>query len=166
MANKITLLDSEKITYENVFDLKELYKHLYEWLTWRKYDVSEKKYKLKVKPTGNDMEIKWEATKFIDEYSMFLIEMKALLVGVTDVEVQKDGAKIKMQKGEITIDVSAHLITDRQDVWASRPHFIFLQRFYEKYLYKGAIDRMKGELWKVGWDFYNEAKAFLNLYRF
>lgn len=167
MANKITLLDTEKITYEGVFDLKELYKHLYEWLAWRKYDISEKKYKEKVKSTGKDMEIMWEANKDIDEYSQFKIEMKAVLIAVNDVEVQKEsGAKVKMQKGEISIAVSAHLITDRLEVWQGKPAFSFLQRFYEKYLYKGSIDRMKGELWKVGWDFYNEAKAFLNLYKF
>lgn len=166
MANKITLLDNEKIVYEGVFDLKELYKHLYEWLTWRKYDVSEKKYKEKVKPTGKDMEIVWEATKEIDEYSLFMLAMRATLVAVSDVEVQKEHAKVKMQKGEITIEVSAHLITDRQEMWTSKPYLAFLQKFYEKYLYKGAMDRMKAELWKLGWDFYNEAKAFLNLYRF
>lgn len=166
MANKITLLDSEKISYDSVFDLKELYKHLYEWLTWRKYDVSEKKYKEKIKPTGKDMEIQWEANRDIDEYSSFRIEMKAQLIGVNDVEVAKDGSKVKMQKGEINIQVSAHLFTNRQELWESKAMLSFLQKFYEKFLYKGAIDRMKAELWKQGWDFYNEAKAFLNLYRF
>ncbi len=166
MANQITLLDGEKITFEGIFDLKELYKHLYEWLTWRKYDIAEKKYKEKIRPTGKDMEIKWEANKDIDEYSSFLIEMRAVLVGINDVEVQKDSAKVKMQKGEITIYISAHVITDKMEIWQARPSFSFLQKFYEKYLYKGSIDRMKAELWKVGWDFHNEAKAFLNLYRF
>jgi len=166
MANKITLLDSEKITYDGVFDLKELYKHLYEWLTWRKYDVSEKKYKEKIKPTGKDMEIEWQANKDIDEYSSFQVEMKALLIGVADVEVQKENIKVKMQKGEINVKVSAHLITDRMETWTAKPQLAFLQKFYERYLYKSTMDRMKGEVWKVGWDFYNEVKAFLNLYRF
>ena len=166
MANKITLLDSEKITFNGVFDLKELYEHLYEWLNWRKYDVSERKYKEKIKPTGKDMEIKWEANKDIDEYSSFRIEMEAMLFGINDVEVQKDTAKVKMQKGEINVKVSAHLITDRKEMWQSRPQFSFLQAFYEKYLYRGAVERMKSEVWKIGWDFYNEVKAFLNLYTF
>jgi len=166
MGSKIVLLDGEKIGYDGVFDLKELYKHLYEWLSWRKYDVAEKNYKEKVKPTGKDIEIKWEAARIIDEYSMFIIELKTRIIGLTDVEVQKDSAKVKMQKGDIALDISAFILTDRQEMWASKPHFVFLQKFYEKYLYKGSIDRMKGELWKVGWDFFNEAKAFLNLYRF
>jgi len=166
MANKIALLEGEKITYDGVFDLRELYKHLYEWLTWRKFDVAEKKYKEKVKATGKDISIKWEATKDLDEYSSFTIEMNANLIGLNDVEVQKESAKVKMQKGEISIDVSASLITDKMEIWQSKPAFSFLQKFYEKYLYKGSIDKMKAELWKTGWDFYNEVKAFLNLYRF
>ncbi|MFH0868807.1 MAG: hypothetical protein V1839_01120 [archaeon] len=126
----------------------------------------KKKYKEKVKPTGKDMEIQWEANKDIDEYASFRIEMKAQLLGINEVEVQKDGAKVKMQKGEISISVSAHLITNRLEAWEAKPGLSFLQKFYEKFLYKSSIERMKAELWKTGWDFYNEAKAFLNLYRF
>lgn len=166
MTGKIVLLDSEKITYEGIFDMGEFYKHVYEWLAWRKYDVSEKKYKEKIKPAGKEMEIVWSAGRDLDEYSAFKIDVQMLIIGLNDVEVQKNGAKIKMQKGEITIYVSAYIATDRQDFWVSRPQFAFLQKFYEKYLYRSAIETMKGELWKQGWDFFNECKAFLNLYKF
>jgi hypothetical protein len=166
MANKLTLLDGEKMIYEGVFDLGELYKHAYTWFTWRKLDVSEKKYKEKMKATGKEIEIEWQVNRDIDEYSKFSHDIKWRMRDINDVEVQKDSAKVKMQKGEITIEVTSSLITDRQDIWAAKPHFTFLKAFYEKYLYKGSIDRMKKELWKQGWDFYNEMKAFLNLYKY
>jgi len=41
-----------------------------------------------------------------------------------------------------------------------------LQSFFEKYLYAGTFERLKLELWKEGWDFYNEMKAYLDVYHF
>ncbi len=166
MAGKIALLDGEKIIYDGVFDLGELYKHAHQWFTWRKYSVSEKKYKEKMKSTGKEIEIEWEVNKDLDEYSKFQHAIKWRLRDINDVEVQKDSAKVKMQKGEITLELTSYLITDRQDIWISRPQFGFLRAFYERYLYKGSIERMKKELWKAGWDFYSEMKAFLNLYKY
>ncbi|MEM4248095.1 MAG: hypothetical protein QXH80_02415 [Candidatus Nanoarchaeia archaeon] len=166
MSNKITLLDNEKITYEGVFDLGEIYKHAHQWFTWRKYDVSEKKYKEKMKPTGKEIEIEWSVNRDIDEYSKFTHDIKWRLRDVNDVEVQKDSTKIKMQKGEINFEITSFITTDRQDFWVTKPHFAFLKAFYEKYLYKGSIERMKKEIWKHGWEFYNEMKAFLNLYKY
>jgi len=166
MAGKISVLESEKVTYDGVFDLGELYKHSHQWLTWRKFDVSEKKYKEKMKPTGKEIEIDWIAKREIDEYSSWEYDIKWKLRDINDVEVQKDSVKVKMQKGEVNLDISAYIVTDRQDFWTSKVQFAFMKAFYEKYLYKGNIDRMKKELWKMGWDFYNEIKAFLHLYKY
>ena len=52
MSKKIDLLKEERVQYEGIFDLKDLYKHAHDWLEWRKFDVSEKKYKEKIKPDG------------------------------------------------------------------------------------------------------------------
>jgi hypothetical protein len=166
MVNTITLLSDERIQYEGLFDIKEIYQHAYKWLTWRKYDLSEKQYTEKVKAGGKDLEIRWEAIKYVDEYSTFEIKVRWLGFGINDVEVKKDGGTIKLQKGEINIYVSASLKTDRQDYWAQNAFYSFMRAFYDRYLYRNSIERLKGELWKVGWDLYNELKSFLNLYKY
>ena len=166
MSKTIDFLKEERIQFEGIFDLKELYKHAHDWLEWRKYDIEEKKYKEKVKPTGKELEIKWEATRDIDEYTQFLIKVKWQIFGLTDVEVQKEGKKVKMNKGEVNVYVTAALVLDWKDKWEERPFLKFLQSFFEKYLYKGTLDRLKSEIWKEGWEFFNEIKAFLHLYRY
>jgi len=166
MSKKIDFLKSEKITLEAIFDLKELYKHAHDWLEWRKYDIEEKKYKEKVKPNGKELEIEWIATRDIDEYTQFQIQVKWQIFGLVDVEVQKEGGKIKMNKGEVNIEITASLVLDWQDKWEERPFFKFLQSFFEKYLYKGTLDQLKAKIWKEGWEFYNELKAFLHLYKY
>ncbi|MBD3263361.1 hypothetical protein GF374_03205 [Candidatus Woesearchaeota archaeon] len=166
MSKKIDLLKEERVQYEGIFDLKELYKHAHDWLEWRKFDVAETKYKEKIKPKGKELEILWEATREIDEYTQYLIKVKWEGFGVTDVQVQREGDKIKMNKGEINAYVSAYLVLDWQEKWEEQPFFKFMQSFFEKYLYKGTIDRLKQDIWKVGWEFFNEIKAFLHLYRY
>ncbi len=166
MATSIPLLSEERVQYEAIYDLKELYKHIHDWLVWRKYDIEEQKYTEKIKPTGKDIEILWTATRDIDEYSRFEFKLKWQIFGQVDVEVERGGAKVKMNKGEVNVYVSANLVLDWQNKWEERPFFKFLKTFYEKYLYKGTIDSLKKELWKVGWNLYNEVKAFLNLYKY
>ena len=166
MPNKITLLNDERIQYEGVFDLSELYKHAHSWLAWRKFDVEEKKYTEKLKAAGKEFEIKWEASKNLDEYSKFQLEIRFHLLGINEEQVKKDTHIAKMQKGEINIFVSAHLITDRQDYWGQSVTYSFLRGFYDRYIYRSSFERLKGELWKIGWDFFNEMKSFLNLYKF
>lgn len=166
MSQKIDILSEERIILEAIFDLKELYKHAHDWLEWRGYSVAEKKYKEKIKPTGKDIEVDWEATREIDEYSQFMFKVKWRIFALTDVEVQREGGKVTMNKGEVNVFVTASLVTDWQDKWEESKFLKFLQAFFEKYLYKGTLDRLKGQVWKEGWDFYNEIKAFLHLYRY
>ncbi len=166
MSTEIPLLDNERIKFKGIFDFEELYIHTHDWLEWRKYDIAERKYKEKITPTGKDVEIEWRATKDIDEYSQFKIEIMWRLINLTEVEVQQNGAKVTKNKATIKIAVSAALVLDWKDKWEETPIIKFLKTFYEKYLYHGTIDKLKGELWKQGWDFYNELKAFLNLYKY
>jgi len=145
------------------FDLSEVYRFAYKWLKWRKYDITEKKYKEKHNPNGKEMEIKWEAWKEIDSYSAFQIDIRWELYGVTDAKVNKDGKEVKMQTGEINVYVSAYLVLDYESKWEESPFLKFLRSFYEKYLYAGTVVKLKGDVWVEGWDFYNEVKAMLNL---
>lgn len=167
MAGKVDLFEEARIQLKSaIFDIDELYKHAYNWLGWRKYDVIEKKYKEKHTPGGREIKIEWVCTRDIDEYSQFRIEVKWMLLGVNDVKVEHAGKDVKMQKGEINLFVSAYLVLDYEQKWETSPFTKFLQGFYEKYLYVGAIERLKAEIWKEGWELYNELKAFLNLYQY
>ncbi len=166
MSTEYPQLDGEKISYKGIFDLKELYEHLYKWLEWHRFDIEEKKYKEKVKAPEKDIEIEWAASKDFDEYSKMVIKVKWKASGISEVEVAKDDKKVKMNKGDIEISVSATLVTDKDDAWEVKPVLKFLKGFYEKYLYGSTIDVLKKKAWDSGWNFYNEAKAFLNLYRF
>jgi len=166
MSEQVELLSGEKMTYEGIFELKETYKHAHEWLELRKFDISEKKYKEKVKDTGKELEIEWEANREFDEYSKIQLKIKWETKDLEDVEAVFRGKKRKVNKGEVTVTVSAFLIKDWKDKWETSPFLKFLKSFFEKYLYAKTIEDLKSQVWTQGWDFFNEVKAFLNLYRY
>ncbi len=166
MANTISILADERIQYDGYFDLAELYKHAYNWLNWRKFDVAESKYTEKAKAAGKEMEMIWSATKTLDEYSKFEIKVRWQLFAIRDEEVKKGNTVVKMQRGEINIYITVNLITDRQDFWAQNAFYSFMRAFYDRYLYRSSVKRLKDEGWTVGWEFFNELKAFLNLYKY
>ena len=130
MAVDIKILDGEKITYKHLFDLGELYGHANSWLKHNGYTVEEKAYKEKVGAGGKDIDIEWEATKDLDEYSKFKLAIEWSISGLTDVEVQKEGGNVKMNKGEVSIEVSMALVLDYKDKWEESPWLKFNQFSY------------------------------------
>lgn len=167
MSLKYELFSGARIQkMKSVFHIKNTYKHAKEWLEYWNYDVVEKKYKHKESKSGREIEIKWSATREIDEYTQFMLKIRWLCLNMKDIKVNVGNKKIKMQKGEVNIFVDAYLVLDWQEKWEERPILKFLRSFFEKYLYHGHIQSLREQLWKEGWAFYNEMKAYLNMYEF
>jgi hypothetical protein len=166
MAEKKQLLKKEKIKFSGIFDLEAFYKHGREWFEHNRYRVWERDYKQEVFPTHKKIEFKWECKRDIDEYSRFQIDVKGECKDVVEVEVKEKKKVLKLQKGDIKIEVSAWLVLDYDDNWEQTAMFKFMKGFYEKFIYKGTIDTLKEEVWKESWEFLNEMKAFLNLYKY
>ena len=165
MANVITLLDRENFQYSGIFDFDELISHAKNWLSWRKFDIEEKRFTEKVKLT-RDYKVWWDATKFIDEYSAIRIKLEWEITGVIDVEAKINKTTKKIQKGDINLYITSEVVTDRQDYWTQNALFSFLRGFYDRYIYRSAIEKLKAEAWNLGWGLFNEIKSFLQLYKY
>src|SRR3989304_1808103 len=163
MANVAVLVSDERIQYDGLFDLGELYKHAYNWLVWRKFDVNEKKYSEKSKGPVKDITIEWDIIKIIDEYSQYSIAIKWEPRGIGDVDVKKDSGTAKMQKGEVSIWISASVKTDRQEFWTQNAFMSFMRTFYDRYLYRSTYEKLRGDMWKTAMSFKEEMKSFLTL---
>jgi hypothetical protein len=170
-SKKINMLDGEKLDFVGVHDFDEWYKYLYRWMEWHKFSVvTEKKYKEQrnVQPDGTmskNVEIVWEASRSIDEYTQIGMEARIFCVNQKDIEVVRDGVKANWQTGEIILYVWAWFQLDKAN-WFQSPAMGFLKKFYEKYLYRDMIEQLKKDVWKMGWEFFNDAKNLLHLYTF
>ena len=92
------------IRYSGVFDFDGLYKMMYNWFFKQRYEFHEKLYKDKVStPLGMELEVKWEAHKKITEFIQFWIYVEFHLWDVSEVEVIKNGHKVKMTRCRMQI---------------------------------------------------------------
>ncbi len=154
---------SGKVKQTGIFDFKELYRFTYDWLVDKGYWVVEKEYTEKVNPNGKEVVIIWEAQKKVTDYFRFFLKIEWRILGMKDVEVEQDGVKVGMNKGNPEIKTSAILIKDYESRWAKSSFTSFLRSLYDRYVIRSRIEQMEDKLFSEGDEFLAQAKAFLAL---
>jgi len=152
-----------KVKHKGIFDYPELYRFCYKWLTEKDYWVVEKKYSEKVTPGGKEVEIEWDSSKKVSDYFRFKLKVDWRIIGMKDIEVQKDGEKLPMNKGSFEIKLGATLEKDYESRWEKNPFLKFLRGIYDKYIIRGRIEQYEAKLYGEGDEFLAQVKAFLAL---
>jgi hypothetical protein len=136
---------------------------MYDWFINEDYDLMEKKYAEKVSGDAKEIEIIWEGYKKVSDYFRFVIKARWIILGMKDVEVQREGKKIKMNSGTLEVNFQAILEKDYESRWEGKPMFKFMRGVYDRYIVRSRIeayeDKVVGELLKL----IDETKAFLAL---
>lgn len=167
-ADKISVASGLKVKYRGVFDLGDFYKKLKLWFDSEGYgdenkNFKESKYTESIKPYGKNIEIKWVAEKNKSDYFSFGLTVTFRILGLQDTEIQYENKKIKANKGEVDVKVSADLIKNRQGKW-SRDSII--KRIYETLIVDKRIEEYKLEVYKLAYKLQDEMKMYLNLPRY
>ncbi len=150
-----------KVKQSGVFDFKEFYNFCYNWLVDQGYLVIEKTYSEKIGASGKDVEIKWNATRKVSDYFRFVLNVDWRILGMTRVEVEKDGIKNKMDKGAPEIKVTAILEKDYEHRWENNPISKFLRGIYDRYIIRARIDQYEGKIFAEADEFIAQMKSFL-----
>jgi len=151
-----------KIKHNGFFDFKETYRILFEWLIDHNYDVNEKTYKEVLQAGGaKEIEVEWEAVRKVSDYFRFFLKVKFHPMAMTSVEVEVDGVKQKMNKGQMDIEIECVLHKDYEEKWTATPFLKFLRTFYDKYLIKERVEQYEMKLILEMEEFVAQAKAFL-----
>ncbi|MDP1728770.1 MAG: hypothetical protein Q8L27_01035 [archaeon] len=161
MVEKDTLIKT-KIKHNGIFDFKETYRILFEWLIDKGYDLNEKGYKEVLQAGGaKEIEVDWDAVKKVSDYFKNQITIKFHPMGMTSVEVEVDGVKQKMNKGAMDIEIACTLLKDYEERWSNGPFVKFLRALYDKYLIRERVEQYEGKLIAEMNEFVAQAKAFL-----
>jgi hypothetical protein len=157
-------LFKSKVRHVGIFDFKETYRILYEWLIDQGYDINEKVYK-EVIGAGNakEIEIEWDATRKVSDYFRFQIKVNLHIFAMTSVEVEIDGVKQKMNKGDFNLEAKCILQKDYEERWTNNPFYKFLRGLYDRYIIPARIEQYEGKLIGENDEFLAQAKAFLAL---
>jgi hypothetical protein len=123
------------IKYSGLYDLNSLLKAIYTWYNSEYYNFTEAKQKYK----PSEREIKFHGDRKLNEYVRFNIDVDMFFFDIKEVEVIKEGKKLKMQDGKVIIDIKGFLELDWQRRFGGVKYFQYLQDFYHKYIIKQTI---------------------------
>jgi hypothetical protein len=153
-----------KLKHSGMFDFKELYKFCYSfWKENKEYFITEKAYSEKVGAEGKEIEIEWEAMKKVSDYFILAAKIKWRIQGFKVEEAEREGKKIKINKGDLEISVESKLVRDYEGKWEASPTSKFFRGIYDKYIIKNKIDEMEDKLFGDCDEFLAQVKAFLSL---
>ena len=162
MSEKDRIIE-EKISHSGIFDFKSFYSYAHDWFKEEGYGVVEEKYSEKVSGNSRDITIEWMATKKLSDYFKIEIKIEFEINGLTDVEVEIDKQRKKMNKGKINAKISGVLVKDPESKWDKTPFNRFLRDVYNKYVIPGRVENMENIIKRSIINFKEEIKAFLEL---
>ncbi len=163
MVERDTLIGS-KVRHVGVFDFKETYRILFEWFIDQGYDFNEKSYKEVIGAGGaKEIELEWICVRKVSDYFKFEIKTGWKIIGMTSVEVEIDGVKQKMNKGDVAISFGCTLLKDYEEKWSKKPFLNFLRTLYDRYLIKERITAYEMKLITEMEELVAQAKSFMAL---
>ncbi len=145
------------LTYSGVVKLKEIYELIRSWFSERGFFVIEKESEGSEDDAGSNFYTKFEASKRIEEYTKYKIEIKIKAKFLKETSEQYE------YQGDYNISFESYLEKDYEDKYENKPILKIFKGFYEKLVEKSRFNKYENELRDDTNSIYNEVKAFLNL---
>ncbi len=159
-------LDKKKISYEGLFNTKELYDTVKTWAEDNGYDFKQERHSETVREGGKEVSLPLELEKKASDYIKFHLKCNIDFEKLEDVLVKKGEKQQKMNKGNVTINTKAIVETDYEDKWHKKPVWMFLKGLHDKFLKSDEIKEFEGKLKGDLNSLNDEVKAHLNLFRY
>jgi len=164
-----------RIKYKDIFDLKEFYQALHDWLLengWSDLedmlDHFETSYVERVSQGGvKEIWARWRLGKKVDEGRfIYYLDFDYHILGLVNTEVIKDGMKVKAHKGELDMYIRAYI--DKHYVKDMKNHGIMKNflNIFQKSVYHKEIVMRRRELYHQVYVLQNFIKQWFKLKRY
>jgi hypothetical protein len=133
------------LKHRGFFDYSALLQAIRKWFIDEDFDTLDiPMYKQKFPgPTGTEHEVKMKAAKNVTEYVKYEFVFQMRVYNLRDVEIIQDGKKIKVQDGQVQIEIESNLVLDWQKRFKGSgpfaPFIKSLDNFYRNYIIKYTI---------------------------
>ncbi len=164
MTERRLVVETERVAYEGIFNVKELYSTVESLLKDKGYFVTEKNVQETVLKSGKNIERELVAEKKLSDYAKSRIGVRIKLSNVKEVKLKKDNKTRLMNQGNTVVVVGAFLETDYEKKWSSTERY-FLRTIFEKFLYGSEVSKFEGVIKQDVSHLKDNIKAFLNLYK-
>jgi hypothetical protein len=166
MAEVKTLIDGKSLSYEGVFNIKELYRLIDKWFKDHGYDKQEIKNWEDVSEAEKQIVLEIIPYKKVSDYARIDIRIFIIFSKLTEVDIEKDNIKFKMNKGRGEFYFDAYVVTDYENKWETKPFFYFVKNVFDKFIYRVYTSNYDTEAIRDCTEVENEIRGFLNMNRF
>ena len=156
-------LIKERLSYSGLFDLAGIYGYAYSWLDEEDFGVSEEKYNEKVSGNTRDIYIEWKAIKEVSDYFNIEYKMEFTISGLSEVEVEIDGERKKMNKGKFELVIKGTLVQDPRSKWDVSPAYRMFRDVYSKYIIPGRVNDAEDQVRDKASDLREALKVFFDI---
>ena len=150
-----------KLKQTGIFDFKDFYSFLYDYLIMEDYDLTEKLYDEKVLGEAKDLKIEWEAVKKVSDYFKFQIGMTIKVLGMKKTKVKKGDREVSMDTGQFEISIKGVILKDYEGRWEDNPFSKFLRGVYDRYIIRHRVNEYENKLFGEVNEVVNQCKAYL-----
>ena len=162
-SQKEKIVPKLKISHKGLFDFSDLYEGMKRWLIHSGYgnekkNFQENRYLERKKGDAKQIESKWTARKEVTGYFANVLDITFQSVGVTDVEIEKDGKKVKMQKGKIDVSITGTLLKNKNKNWNP-----IMCSIYENFVIRDRLENYRIALYSKVYSLHDEIKAILEM---
>ena len=166
MAETRIIVDKMKLRYEGLFNMSEMYNLVDSWLEENNYDKFEKANSEQVTPDGKHIWWQFFPWKKITDYAKQIIKIECAMSNVKEVEIERDGVKVRLNQGEVEFAFTGYLETDYENRWEAKPTYYFLRAIFDKFIYKIYTDKFTGSLVDDVNTLSRLTKSYLNMHKY
>lgn len=166
MVERKIIVDHLTISYKGLFNATEVYKMIDFWFMEKNYTKHELVNYEQVMKTGKEIRTRSEPYKKITDYAKYVLIVEVYGSNIKEVEVEKDGARVRMNQGDIQVLITGTLETDYEHRWESKPVFYLLRGIFDKYVFRAHTYKFETGLVEECNLLAGQIKSYLNLYRY
>jgi hypothetical protein len=166
MVERKIIIDETELIYDGLFDMKDIYSLIDDFLKNKNYDKMEKVNREQVLPSGK--EVYYILTPFMaySDYARKVLKIDLTAKEVKDVEVEIDGKKRQLQQGKLKILISGMMETDYEGRWEQTAFYYFVRTMFNKYVYRPYTEDFEGQIKSDVMALKEQIGGLLNLYKY
>ena len=165
-----------QLKYKDIFDLKEFYEALRQWLfeygwmdTEDKTEHFESYYGENIDQGGvREIWMRWRPYRPAanSDYINFYLDFNWHIVGLTSTEIVRDGSKLKAHKGEVEIKINAWYELKFVSDFKSHNLLKYFASLFKRRVYKKDVAQRKKEFYQELYEMQTFIKQWFKLKRY
>ncbi len=170
-------MDGARVKYKDIFDLKQFYDDLHEYLQehdWGSEEMGggeqfETYYDERVNESGSkEFRIWWRLTKVPKGTAAmtYHLDITFKCLAISDTEIVREGQKMKVQKGEMELTVGVYIEENYKEGFDKSPVLSLVKNLFTKRVYKSIMNQRKKEVYQETYAMFNWIKQWFKLKRY